>query len=236
MSDERAIRDAAEELHDLLADGKRRAIDLENTAMAKLQVMARLLSCHKVLASETVLICSPPQKGKILLEVDHTGSLDAHEVRLNELVIEQCEFVGWSDAGKTTVNINRQCMGIHALKIHDGTPAFVFRDCTFEGFETTEVVDERASAPSVQPIESNDKVPSPQDRNTYYAYSAGEAYLIEKHDVSKPKQAEIYSVLKAALDNEIDREESGISSDYELQDTLKAFLEAYRRFRRKIKS
>jgi len=73
--------------------------------------------------------------------------------------------------------------------------------------------------------------PTDLERNTYYVYTAVEAYLMEKHDVSKVGQTEIHRMAKALIDNEIDRGEHGIDESYVLQPKFDAFIKAYRRAR-----
>ena len=82
---------------------------------------------------------------------------------------------------------------------------------------------------STAAIEPAPNKPTDLERNTYYAYTAVEAYLMEKHDVSKVAQVEIHRMAKALIDNEIDRAEHGIDESYVLQPKFDAFIRAYRR-------
>lgn len=91
----------------------------------------------------------------------------------------------------------------------------------------------RAEGDNSVPDDSDLTLPSDLERDTYFAFTAGEAYAIAS-GAKNPTQREIYEVLTAALGTTIEREDYKISEGYAVQDSFDAFIQAYRRAKRKL--
>ncbi|QDV11254.1 hypothetical protein CA51_11150 [Rosistilla oblonga] len=77
-----------------------------------------------------------------------------------------------------------------------------------------------------------DRGPSDYEYWCYLLYGVAEAYLIEKHGSSRPRQSEVYGVLKTSYGNEI--EAPGVPDNFKMPNTEDAFLKAYRRGKKSL--
>jgi hypothetical protein len=92
----------------------------------------------------------------------------------------------------------------------------------------------RKASPQETGKEPLPKMPTDKELDTYKTFSAVENYLMVKHNVSGVRQPDVHRAALTLLDKEIDRAECGISEGYSVQREFDAFIQAYRRAKRRL--